>query len=123
MSMSDFDFTDDDHIETVGEGTVVRRCGSRSLRLCDHFGARAQGDNPLYEVEIEVPDESYLEFDSKGMMIAHDQSNEMEIIYAARNCINLIHSENMYMDGEQKEGDFDKQFSIVDGKLVRNYFI
>jgi len=123
MSMADFDLTDDDHVETIDGGTAVRRRKQRSLKLCDHFRMKKQDPNPLYEIEIDVPDESYLEFDQRGMVVATDQASEKEILNAARSCIDLIYRQNLYMEGLPAEGNFDKQFSIVDGKLVRNFFI
>ena len=123
LSLADIDLTDGDQVETLDGGTAVRRCKKRSLKLCDHFSMRAQDANPLYEVEIEVPDESYLEFDRRGMMVDSDQTSEKEVLEAARNCVQMIHDQEMYMEGPPKEDDYDKQFSIVDGKLVRNFFI
>lgn len=121
--LSDIDLTDNDEIESTDQSTLVKRRDSKIIRLCEHFDARAQADNPLYEVEIEVPNDTYMEFDHRGMMVDGLMPNEKEALDDARNCVHILHSNKMVADGPIEEDVFDKPFSIVEGKLVRNFFI
>ncbi len=121
--LSDIDLTDADEVESTDQGTLVKRSRSKIIRLCDHFDARAQGDNPLYEVEIEVPNDIYMEFNNRGMMVDGLIPSEKEALDDARNCVHILHSGQMVADGPVEDGVFDKPFSILEGKLVRNFFI
>ncbi len=121
--LSDIDLTDADVIDADGESTLVKRSSRKTIRLCEHFDARAQGDNPLYEVEIEVPNDTYMEFDHRGMMVDGLMPSQKEVLDDARNCVHILHSNKMVADGPVEDGVFDKPFSILEGKLVRNFFI
>ena len=121
--LSDIDITDADAVESGDHGTLVKQSRSKLIRLCDHFDAKAQSDNPLYEVEIEVPNDIYMEFDHKGIMVDGLVSSEKEVLDSARNCIHRLHTKNLVSDGPIEDGVFNQPFSILEGKLVRNFFI
>jgi hypothetical protein len=111
-------------VEECNDGSKMVRVQSvKKTRLDDHFGIRAQANNPLYSCEVEIPNETYLEFDPDGNLVDSIATSERVAINSARECVRYLHDENMVKDGEAETGNFEKQFSVVDGKLVRNFFI
>ena len=63
--------------------------------------------NPLYNVEIEVPNDSFYEFNKDGYVINQIQSLEEDIFESIKACIGYV---------ENSLGD-DSMFKIEDGKL------
>lgn len=118
VNFEDLKLKEEDVVSTNNGLTAVRIQSTKNLRLSDHFGIKAQADNPLYNCEIEVPNESYMEFDEKGNLINSIATSEKVAINSARECIKYLH-DNHLVDVDGK--DINKQFAIKDGKLVRNY--
>jgi hypothetical protein len=104
-------------------GTFVRKVVTKTIKLADHFGVRAQSNNPLYNVEIEVPAEEHYLFNPDGVMVDSVATSEQVAIKSARACIHFLHKNNLWADGKLAEGDMSKPFSVIDGKLVRNFCI
>lgn len=92
---------------------AVVKSENKVMKLSDHFGLRAQGNNPLYDAEIEVPSETYMEFNEEGNIVDEVKVSERQTINAARECIKYLHKENMVGD--------ESMFNIENGKLVRKY--
>jgi len=123
VKLNDIDL-DNNVVEECNDGSKIVRVQSlKKTTLDSHYGVRAQANNPLYACEIEIPNESYLEFDKNGNLVESIATSERVAIDSARECIRYLHDEDMVKDGEAKEGDFTRQFSVVDSKLVRNFFI
>jgi len=102
-------------------GVVLTKRDVKVMKLSDHFGIRAQSDNPLYDVEIEVPNQTMMEFDGDGNLVEEIVASEKVVIASARQCIKALHADSMVKDGKAVEDNFEKMFSIVKGKLVRNF--
>lgn len=115
---------DNSVVEECGEeGKVVRVQSTKTTKLNEHFSVRSQKNNPLYDCEVELANESYLDFDGKGNLVSSLSVPESTSVESARACVNYIYENDMYQEGLPEDGVFDKQFSIVDGKLVRNFFV
>ena len=71
-----------------------------------------QADNILHNVEIEVPSDSFYEFNEKGYIINQIQTSEDDMFESIKVCMNYV---------KNTLGD-NSMFKIEDGKLVRNYF-
>lgn len=97
-------------------GVIVRALDTKTIRLNDHFSISAQSDNPLYNCQLEIPFESCMEFDKKGNLVDIIKTPELLAINAARDCVNFIQKEKLLTD------NVEKQFSIQNNKLIRNFF-
>ena len=123
VNLQDIDIKENDQVEEYEDLTTIRQQSVQTVRLADHFGVRAQANNPLYYCEIDIPNETYMEFDRAGNMIDSIATSPRVAVNSARECIKLIHENDMVADGPVPEDDFRKQFSVINGKLVRNFFI
>jgi len=123
IRLDDIDINRTDEVEEYKDLTIVRSQSVKTMKLEDHFGLRAQADNPLYACEIEVPDETYMEFDASGKLVDSVAVSPRIAVNSARDCIQYLHENDMVAYGETGDENFDKQFSVVDNKLVRNFLI
>lgn len=102
---------------TPAEGeTMVKMQSTATIKLSDHFAIRAMSDNPLYEVEVEVPmEEAYL-YDNDGNVIDSVSVSEDESFSAAQDFINYLHTTKSVDD------TVATPFEVKNGKLVRTHF-
>lgn len=85
------------------------------LKLGDHL-LRAQADNELYNVEVEIPhDEAYF-YDNDGNCIDLMKVSEEESLVGAQDMIIYLHQAKKVSD------DPKTPFEIQNGKLVRTHF-
>ena len=101
---------------TPAEGeTMVKIQSTATVKLSDHFGLRAMSDNPLYEVEVEIPmEEAYL-YDNDRNVIDSVTITPEESYSAAQDFINYLHKTNSVGDTASTP------FEVKDGKLVRTF--
>jgi len=123
VKLNEVEIKEGDNVDEYNEFTTITKQSVKTVKLADHFGVRAQGDNPLYECEIEVPNSTYMEFDAEGNMVNSVATSPRIAINSARDCINFLHDKNMVGESSVVPDVAGPQFSVVDGKLVRNFFI
>jgi len=101
---------------TPAEGQTILKIQSKTIvKLSDHFSLRAMSDNPLYEVEVEIPmEEAYL-YDNDRNVIDSVSITPEESYSAAQDFINFLHKTNSVGDTPTTP------FEVKDGKLVRTY--
>lgn len=98
------------------EGTNKRLAKTSSVRtviLGRTLGITAQNNNPLYDVEIEIPADVGYELNAEGMVIDEKRTDMQETLDGARACLNYLHQNNA----------LGHMFEIVDNKLVRTRFV
>lgn len=78
-------------------------------------------ENPLYKCLIEIPNQHYLEYNENWQLLHDAPPNMEEIIQAARYSLDLLHAHGKVADGLTEGSTHDREFSLSDGKLVRNY--
>lgn len=115
LTWQNLNLKNDDDVIKSEHGWVVRSKKIGTLKLSDHLEARTLVTNPLFNVEIEVPMDTYFEFDTNGNLIDQIQESTEEIVNAARACLVQLDTQ------EQVSDDEDTMFAIVDGKLVRTH--
>lgn len=118
MKFSDVDLTNVQVASTDGHH-LVKKLDVRTVKLSDYTEISAQSNHPLYSAEIEIPVQSMMKFDFAGNLVDEVKTAESHAIEAARAAINQL--EKLDMVGDRKSDKFDYHFSIVDGKLVRNF--
>lgn len=106
----------DDEVTEHDRGYTLTRRKVELLKLSDELGLSALAvNNPLFNVEIEVPMDTYLEFDENKQLVDIVSTNRQEAIESARACLVYLHETNQVGDGE------DTMFEIKDGKLIRSH--
>ncbi len=98
------------------DGFTMRMGGVKKVKLVDEM-VLTQSNNPLYGIDIEVPNDHYLEYDGSGKCKAEIPVDKETTLTSAKMCLDYLH-EN---DKVSYNDDHDKEFSVVDGKLVRNF--
>lgn len=102
-----FEYQDHGTIKALHVGTT------KTIKLSDSVGVLSLATNPLFSAEIEVPAKSSYYFDENMVLQDAIESNDIEILQSATNCLNLI-------DKKKWLGNDDRsQFELVDGKLLR----
>lgn len=96
-------------------GSTVRIADVETVKLADHMAAPA--NNPLYDVDIDIPSERRLEYNYLGMVQPTSTDNREESLSAAKASLDYLYATNrVSMNGEP-----GKEYSVEDGKLVRNF--
>lgn len=116
------EINNDQSIVDISSNTskLIRIQSAKTIKLSDHFGIKAQAENPLYECEIDVPVEEYMEVNSDGLMIDSIGTSQKLVVNSARECIKFLHKFDLVqLDSVQT----NKPFKIENNKLTRNYFI
>ena len=96
---------------------IMRTSGKLTLRLSEHI-VRSQSivNNPLYDVELEVPNDQVFLYDQSGQIIDAMAVSDEETIRSAQQMVDYLHIAKKVGDGP------DTPFEVRDGKLVRTHF-
>jgi hypothetical protein len=100
------------------EGTNVRFGGVKTIKLIEEM-AITQSDNPLYAIDVDVPNEHYIEYDVHGRVKLYRTSVVSDVLGDVKDCLDFLHQTHK-VDYDNKI-EPNKEFSVVDGKLVRNF--
>jgi len=103
----------DDQVVGHKNGLVAKLSRPRTLRLSDHLASSLSDCNPLYDVEVEVPADSYYEFNQDGILVDEVLPNEEEIIMSTALCLDTIFTEDSVGS--------DKMWEVQDNKLIRAF--
>lgn len=96
------------------ENKIVRIQSHKCLKLGDVL-LRSQSNNPLYDVEIEIPQEEVFFYDSNNNLIDMAAVSDEESLNSAQDMITYLHETGSVSD------DPKTPFEIRDGKLVRTF--
>lgn len=94
-------------------GIVLKRKANHLVKLSDYLISGLSENNPLYDVEIELAQDSMYEFDKSGNLVDELISDGDEVINDAVFCLNAIQ--------EQVVNKLDHMWSVEEGKLERVY--
>lgn len=97
------------------EERIMRVPNTVRVRLGDHL-FRAQADNPLYDVEVEIPNEQVYFYDRDKNLMDTALVSEEQSMEGGQTMIEFLHRANLVGD------DLSTPFEISDGKLVRTRF-
>lgn len=69
----------------------------KKIKLSDHIvvALAAQPDNPIYDADLSVANESIFIYDKNNILIHESQVDDQEVIDEALRCVNTILNENM----------------------------
>ena len=105
---------DDDNIEHLEGLSIVRK--NNVGKLSEYLPIRAQSNNPLYNVNIDLVQEDGYFLDNQGNIIDMIETSQKESIVNAQGMIEFLY------ESENFDIDDSKPFKIDNNKLVRNYF-
>jgi hypothetical protein len=95
---------------------IVRKGEIKLYKLCEHVIRAQSDDNPLYDLELEIPQEEVFLYDENKNIIDVISITQEDSISDAVDMISYLHENNLVDDTEETP------FSIQDGKLVRTHF-
>lgn len=110
------DIKDMFELQLHGNERVLRTLSVKRIKLSDH-GVQAQSNNPLYNLEIDVPCQAAYYFDENNQLTDIVQAQDTEIIDAAYSCLDYLHKNNMVGDHDQA------LFSVKKDRLVRKQIV
>lgn len=99
-------------------GSTVRIGGVRTICLAEET-VLAQSDNPLYSVDVETPQEHYVEYDGNGRLKLEKPFDKADMLRAVKFTLDYLHATDKVSYGIEPEPT--KEFSVVDNKLIRNF--
>jgi hypothetical protein len=111
------DIKEPHEVQNYGDIKIIRTLTTKTMKLSDKLGPLTALDyNPLFDLEITVPDQTAYYFD-KDKLVGISASDEGDIIDAAYNRLQVLNEENLV-------GNHDSAlFENKDGKLVRKQII
>jgi len=104
----------DDDITEYAHGTTIRTKNQRTIKLSEYVLSKQDLDNPFYSAEIEMPADTYCEFDKMGNLVMGLQSDDHELVSAAVSFVQSITEHNPIINGVQ-------MWTVQEGKLIRNF--
>jgi hypothetical protein len=100
------------------EEGIVSILSTKHLKLGEHLiRAQSESNNPLYDVEVEIPQSQAHLYDNEKNLVDSIMVSEDESLSGAQDMISYLHKTNSVSD------DPLTPFQITDGKLVRTHFI
>lgn len=108
-----------DEVLTDGDTTIVRATSTKTIKLGDYIpegmvSAMSVGGHDLADVEIEVANDSYYEFQN-GQLVDEVVPDDQEVIDDARMCALMIQFQNGLGPDEET------MWAVEDNKLVRTF--
>jgi hypothetical protein len=98
------------------EEKIVKIKGFLNIKLSEVLLKSQSISNPLYDVEIEIPTEEVYLYDLDNNFYDKSYATYEECLNGAVEMVDHLHNTNSVSDNP------DSLFSVIDGKLVRNYF-
>lgn len=106
-------------VEEVGNLRIVRAQNIEKVTLANEMKLTAMASNPLFNLEVEVPQDMYFEFDKDGNMLDHVMESRDDALNSARVCLIQLHNSDGVGENEKEK----KPFVVENGALVRSKFI
>jgi hypothetical protein len=101
-----------DSVCKKGDTIMIHRPKTKKFRISDHLVTDLSSSNPLYDVEMEVPGDSYYLFDNK-QLVDEIHSDDSELLESSLLCA-------LSIKNHQGLGE-DQMWRISQNKLVRNH--
>lgn len=95
--------------------SILKDHHKMTLKLGDHL-LRAQSNNPLYDVEIEIPHDSVYLYDNNKKLVDVISCSDEDALMAGQDMITYLYNSN------QVDNSSTTPFAVKNGKLVRTHF-
>jgi hypothetical protein len=105
-------------LDNMQQDRYVHVSRNETIKLSDHLPedvVHAFAVNELADVELEIPNDSYYEFDERGNLLEEINSTQEEIVDEARLCAAIIQSTQQVGPKE------DAMWEIENNRLKRTY--
>lgn len=103
-------------ISIGGNEKIIRTLSTKKIKITNTNKILTLSDNPLYDLEIEVPNQTAYYFED-DKLTGISESNDDEIIDSALTCLNLLHENKLVGNHDQALFDEDQ------GKLIRKRIV
>lgn len=104
-----------DNIFKHKDGLTYISKSNHVVKLSDYVVSGLSGDNPLFDVEIELAQDGLYEFDKSGNLIEEIVPNGTEAMDDALHCLNAIQDEELIGNA------WNSMWEVKDGKLERSH--
>lgn len=111
---------DDKILHLSDNKKAIKRTKTEKITMANEVGLSALENNPLYNAEIEIPRDSYYEFEN-GKLVDQIEDSREEAIESARLSLIRLHTKNLVGDNDKSE--FQLKQEINKQVLVRTKFI
>lgn len=113
------DYSRDCKVYNFTGGSTVRIGGVKTIKLSKSMILpQSTETNPLYGVEVDIPNDHYLEYNDSGKLLFELPVDKQATLEAVKKCLDYIHATK-----QVSWGDLDEtQFKVVNNKLIRNHF-
>lgn len=103
-------------VEETDNSIELRKNTITTMKMCD-VCAISQSNNPLMQAEIEVPTQSYMNFNKEGILINEINPSKKQIIDSLKTAVKYIDQNQLY----ELTNDCKKPFCINENKLLRQF--
>lgn len=104
-----------DQVFKKGNSIIVNRPQIKRMKISNHFiSALSTAAGPLYDIEMELPADTFYQFNQDGNLIEKISVSESELVESMVSCAILI--------SQQNELGENKKWFIENGKLIRKFF-
>lgn len=98
------------------DDNMVVKDNTKVVKLANHLILSQGTANPLYDVEVEIPQADVFIYDTKKQLIEQVTITDEEAFSVGQDMIEYLHEKKAVSD------DPSTPFEIIDNKLVRTYF-
>jgi len=105
-------------LDDMQQDRYVHVSRNETIKLSDHLSTdvvQAFAVDKLADVELEIPNDSYYEFDEQGNLLEEINSTQEEIVDEARLCAAIIQST------QQVGSEEEKMWEIENNRLKRSF--
>lgn len=104
-------------VEEIEEGRMVKVGTSKKMKLADKFDFHTLADDPLFNVNVEVPSESVYIFDKDHKLVDSTETTAEEVVDSVYFCLKYLQKFNLVGPEE------NQPFEVKDNELVRKHFV
>ena len=121
VNFESINMLEDDKILHLSDNKkAIKRTKIEKITMANEIGLSALENNPLYNAEIEIPRDSYYEFEN-GKLVDQIEDSREEAIKSARLSLVRLHTKNLVGDNDKSEFQLKQEGNKQ--VLVRTKFI
>lgn len=105
------------NISEEEEYKVVKTGSSQKMRLADKFNLHTLADDPLFNVNVEIPSEAVYIFDKNDKLVESVETSPEEVIDSVYLCLKYLQKHKMVGP------EVHQPFEVKNNELVRKHFV
>jgi hypothetical protein len=104
-------------VQVHGNKKMIRTLSNRKVKLSNSGKVFAMDDNPMLNLEIEIPNQTCYYFDESNHLCDMIEAQDSELFDAAYVCLDFLHKNHLF--GNHEKALFEEK----DGKLIRKQIV